>query len=282
MSLYLSAALSANRKGRFLQNVAAAVPMTEDWRSHPLPSGLLLLQAEELQAQADWQQLYDWAMQSGCAALVINPQIHQLDVLPRLSNALDWRLIPVSGVAQSDGLTSLLADELAMSLAGSAGSADRHLHQSADGVHTRYVRKHSNSGVFAVSTLPLWSLTLLDHTSALVEWLHWFLQHAGVVAEREDKPTSAVEFVPDRQDLVVLLLVSAADGMPLDTLAGNSGVQRMFDTRQLDLIKRANMLVEQGYISANRLTDKGSASFEASPYRAYAPLLAAELTKGAR
>lgn len=94
MSLYLSAALASNRKGRFLQTVAGATPLTKDWISSPPASGLLLVQAEELTDANTMQRLYHWAMQAGCAALVINLKAEQFTLLAHLSSPLDWQLVP--------------------------------------------------------------------------------------------------------------------------------------------------------------------------------------------
>ncbi|MGH2248828.1 hypothetical protein ACQ1Y8_15640, partial [Enterococcus faecalis] len=80
---------------------------------------------------------------------------------------------------------------------------------------TRYVRKHSNSGLFAVTTLPLWSLNLLDHTEVLVDWLNWFVDHAGVTTPVAEEKAELAAYLPDKYDLVVLLLLDAGHGKSL-------------------------------------------------------------------
>src|SRR5690606_27490968 len=96
MSFYLSSALASNRKGRFLQTVAGAVALESDWRSAPPDSGLLMVQAEELIEKDACQNLHQWAMQAGCAALIIDPQNGQLDKLAQLPSALDWTISPAT------------------------------------------------------------------------------------------------------------------------------------------------------------------------------------------
>lgn len=96
MSRYLSAALASNRKGRFLQTVAGATPLMKDWISSPPTSGLLIVQAEELTDANTMQHLYHWAMQAGCAALVINLKAEQFTLLAQLPYPLDWQLVPAS------------------------------------------------------------------------------------------------------------------------------------------------------------------------------------------
>lgn len=72
-----------------LQTVAG-LPLMKDWISSPPASGLLIVQAEEL-ADANTtylQHLYHWAMQAGCAALVINLKAGTICLISAI--ALHW------------------------------------------------------------------------------------------------------------------------------------------------------------------------------------------------
>ena len=282
MSIYLSAALASNRKGRFLQTVAGTTPLESDWLNSPPACGLLLVQAEELTDHEACQNLYLWAMQAGCAALVINPQTAQLAKLAELPITLDWSLAPASLSAHEPELTALLASETDQRVTGFAGSADRLQHMAGDAVHTRYVRKHSNSGLFAVTTLPLWSLSLLDHAEVLVSWLNWFLDHAGLVAPTAEKRTEFAEYLPDKYDLVVLLLLYAGSGKSLTALCENEAVKQMFDVHSLEITKRSEILLQHGFINEAGLTKVGKTALKTSQYWAYAPLLSEQLNTGAR
>ncbi|MBD1583432.1 hypothetical protein [Pseudoalteromonas sp. S16_S37] len=281
MSIYLSAALASNRKGRFLQSVAGATPLESDWLSSPPAGGLLLVQAGELTDHEACQNLYLWAMQAGCAALVINPQITELATLAKLPFALDWSLAPATLSAHEPELTALLASETDQMITGFAGSADRLQHMAGDAVHTRYIRKHSNSGLLAVTTLPLWSLSLLDHAEILVSWLNWFLDHAGLAAPIAEKKTALAEYSPDKYDLVVLLLLFAGSGKSLTALCENEAVKLMFDVHSLDITKRSEILLQHGFINEAGLTEAGKTALKTSQYWAYAPLLSEQLNTGA-
>lgn len=281
MSIYLSAALASNRKGRFLQTVAGATPLESDWLNSPPACGLLLVQAEELTDHEACQNLYLWAMQAGCAALVINPQIAQLATLAELPIAPDWTLVPATLSAQEPELTALLASETDQMITGFAGSADRLQHMAGDAVHTRYIRKHSNSGLFSVTTLPLWSLSLLDHAEVLVSWLNWFLDHAGLAAPIAEKKTALAEYLPDKYDLVVLLLLYAGSGKSLIALTENHAVKQMFDVHSLEITKRSEVLKQHGFINEAGLTETGKTALKTSQYWAYAPLLSEQLNTGA-
>nr|WP_320125888.1 hypothetical protein [uncultured Shewanella sp.] len=281
MSFYLSSALASNRKGRFLQTVAGAQPLEAEWLNSPPTSGLLLVQAEELTSNYTLQGLYQWAMQAGCAALIINPQTEQLDELAHLPSALDWTFAPAAFIAQEPGLAALLASETNLSIIGFAGNADRNQHMVGDGVHTRYVRKHSNSGLFAVTTLPLWSLSLLDHSDALVDWLNWFVAHAGLAAPIAEEKAELVDYSPDKYDLVVLLLLHAGKGKSLTVLTESHVVRLMFDVHSLDITKRSKVLLQYGFINEAGLTESGKNSLQASQYWTYSPLLSEQLNTGA-
>ncbi|GAA0655845.1 hypothetical protein [Rheinheimera tangshanensis] len=282
MNFYLSAALARNRKGRFLQTVIGARPLEAEW-PHSLPtSGLLLVQAEELTHSEALRALYQWAMQAGCAVLVIDPLAANLALLAKLSTPLDWRLAPAHINANESGVALILAGETNQALTGFSGSADRQQHMVGDIVHTRYIRKHSNSGVFAVTTLPLWSLNLLDHAEVLKSWLNWFVDHAGQATLITEKQPELAVYSPDKYDLVVLLLLYASNGKSLDKLVGSEPVKLVFDVNSLDITKRCEVLQMHGFINAAGLTESGRASLQASQYWAYAPLLIQQLSTGAR
>ncbi|WP_229624133.1 hypothetical protein [Vibrio parahaemolyticus] len=281
MSFYLSSALASNRKGRFLQTVAGAIPLDTEWLNSPPASGLLLVQAEELNEKQALIGLFQWAMQTGCSALVINPQPEQHVEFAELQPALDWTFAPASLISEDAGLTVVLASETNQAVVGFAGSADQRQHMAGDVVHTRYVRKHSNSGLFAVTTLPLWSLNLLDHTEALVCWLNWFIDHAGVATPVAEEKAELAAYLPDNYDLVVLLLLYSGHGKSLVALVDNDTVKLMFDVNSLDAIKRSETLQQHGFINETGLTESGKASLQASQYWAYAPLLSEQLDTGA-
>lgn len=281
MSFFLSSALASNRKGRFLQTVVGAEALEADWRSAPPDSSLLMVQAEELIDNDACQNLHQWAMQAGCAALIIDPKTGQLDTLGQLPSALDWTITPATLSVQESGLTAILSSETNQAIGGFAGSADHRQHMAGDVVHTRYVRKHSNSGLFAVTTLPLWSLNLLDHAEVLVSWLNWFIDHAGVANSIAEEKTELAEYSPDKYDLVVLLLLYAGNGRSLDGIVGNDTVKLLFDVNSLDITKRSEVLQQHGFINEAGLTETGKATLQMSQYWTYAPLLSEQLNTGA-
>lgn len=88
-------------------------------------------------------------------------------------------------------------------------------------------------------------------------------------------------YLPDKYDLVVLLLLYAGHGKSLAALVANDTVKLMFDVNSLDAIKRSETLQRHGFINETGLTESGKASLQASQYWAYAPLLSEQLDTGA-
>ena len=109
---------------------------------------------------------------------------------------------------------------------------------AGDVVHTRYVRKHSNSGLFAVTTLPLWSLNLLDHAEVLVSWLSWFIDHAGVANSIAEEKTELAEYSPDKIRFGCFVIALRWQWKKsLDRIVGNDTVKLLFDLNSLDINK---------------------------------------------
>jgi hypothetical protein len=222
MNIYITQLLSQNRKGRFLQNTIAAKVLESDWRYRAPINGLLIIEASEINGLQEWQKLYNWAMHSGCAVLVINPSQHVDTTWASLIGLVDWQLAPIHGIHCEQSIAALLSEEIDFALTGFMGDADPECHQ-IDGVdHTRYIKKHSNSGLFAMTTLPICSLSLLNHQEILLDWLAWFIDHAGVIEKDNHIASKPANFEMEDSDFVVLLMVFAGQGESLNTIIASS------------------------------------------------------------
>ncbi|MFP1482766.1 hypothetical protein ACLB1S_03625 [Escherichia coli] len=133
----------------------------------------------------------------------------------------------------------------------------------------------------AFTTLPLWSLTLLDHSELLVSWLNWFVDHAGI-AERIIEPKApSTDYTPDKHDLVVLRSLYAGGGiLNLQALSEHNAVKLMFDVNSLDIVKRGEMLRQHDFIDDAGHNSYGKHADKPRQYWAYAPLLGEQLHTG--
>lgn len=277
MEIFLSPALAANRKGRFLRGVLHAEILNHESVLELPDKGLLLLDGADLLSQESADELFDWSMQSGCAALVVSPIADNEMVLRALLLSLDWRLETVDQVVASDGMVSIIAAEVSQQVLGLVGGAEAVLHKANSTVHTRYVKKHSNSGLFALTTLPLWSVSLLDHADSLTEWLSWFVLHCGEPAQQIDSKLVARQLSP--LDYSVLLLASVGKGCSLEEISQKASRLQLFNLEELDLHNRWIDLEEYGYISQSKITELGLDELKKSPYWSYADLLSIQFTR---
>lgn len=277
MEIFLSPALAANRKGRFLRGVLHAEILNYESVLALPDQGLLLLEGADLSSQECADELFNWSMQSGCAALVLAPFADNETVLRALPLSLDWKLETVDQVVECDGMVSVIAAEVSQQVLGFVGGAEAVLHKANNTVHTRYIKKHSNSGLFALTTLPLWSVSLLDHADSLTEWLSWFVSHCGEPAQQLDNKLVARQLSP--LDYSVLLLASVGKGCSLEEISQKASRLQLFNLEELDLHNRWIDLEEYGYISQSKITELGLDELKKSPYWSYADLLSIQFTR---
>ncbi len=207
MNLLLSNGLQAHRRGRFLGTLlglanADVQPARAD--------GMVLMTGEEMQDpssdQAAWLR---WARQPG-HALVLLPPFKAGPVV----DGLDWRVDllqdPPSAVASAP-LSALLAAEVSFRLSGVDGDSDGsqgHLWSSGR-PSTRFWKAHSNSGLIAATTLPIWSITLMDSATLVQDWLRALFSHVGKPAATEAPDDGNSVATPTPQDFAVMVCCHA-------------------------------------------------------------------------
>jgi hypothetical protein len=226
----LHGSLAAHRRGRILQEAMSAVP------SSGLPDGgaVVLEFAEAFQAAERGQRarLIEWTKAPGHLLLLVPP------FGPAACDApVTWRAERVDGAPRGgQGLAELLAPEVGYRLTG-------HLQTPAIpgatwsdlSVCVGVYRMHPAAGLFAVTTLPLWSLAVLDATAELDDWLGSLLHLAG-----ESRPPQPVEVAPLSADHFGFLvyLLSQAFGDAEQALRGlsSSPVFRISEERGRSLL----------------------------------------------
>lgn len=274
MTIYLTPALASNRKGRFLSAQLGAKVVDENGFPE---NGLLLSLGDELTANAEAR--FNWAMQPSCGWLVLPPYGIEGNLFSDLPVSMDWQIQECINKAE-EGIAFLLGDELNQGWKGHSGGSEPVQHQSHDMVHTRFYRQKSNSGIFAATTLPLWSISLLDGEAEIEIWLGWFLTHCGEAAETE-KSLEIRAYQLEKLDFSLLLLVFVSPNLDALELEQQAEKMGLFNLSILDIPSRLPVLIENGYIREGCLTKLGEEAFRTSAYWAYAEVLAQQLQLGA-
>jgi hypothetical protein len=206
LNLLLSNGLQAHRRGRFLGTLLGlATGDVQPARAN----GMVLMTGEEIQVlpsnQAAWLQ---WARQPGHALVLLPPFIAGPVV-----DGLDWTVTllpdPPAAVAGAR-LSELIAAEVSFQLSGVDGDSDgsqEHL-WSGGRPSTRFWKAHSNSGLVAATTLPIWSITLMDSAPLVQDWLSALFSHVGQPAPDAPEERNSVA-TPTPQDFAVMVCCHA-------------------------------------------------------------------------
>ncbi len=270
MKLYLSSGLAAHRRGRFLASMLAAEPS----EASALPtSGLVLLTGEEFQTVKRNQESYvSWAREPGCALLLLPPYEGG-----RIFSSLDWEsdLSSYTPVAlESDSVAHKVVQEVMYRLKGEDGSSESTSgFQWADhSSHTRYWKAHPNSGVFAATVLPLWSISLLDQVGLVMDFLENIYKHTGTASSIETNvdglPINPL-LKPDWTVLVCCYGFETATAADLLKHLQTYTVP-LLDLDSFDLTQSIVRLKLNGFVNDQSLTPKGLAFLRSSKFWVFA------------
>jgi len=275
VKLYLTPELLAHRRGRFLSSLLAIEPSS----AAGLPeSGVVLMTGEQLQESSELQAACSaWTRQPGCTLLLLPPYKEG----PILS-ALDWAVEFSSDhpvVFEAASAERIVAQEVMYQLQGVDGSAAAGcgVHVEGQRSYTRYWKAHSNSGLFAATMLPLWSISLLNHAHLVTELLEDLNRHTGkasVPVAKDDQSENALH----PQDLTVMVCcygfeVATAASL-MDRLHGYA--VPLLNLAHFDLPESINRLRQGGLLNQQGLTQAGLAFLQASKYWAFAENLKGE------
>ncbi|WP_177198045.1 hypothetical protein [Nitrosomonas communis] len=238
---------------------------------HGLPqTGFVLMTGEQLQASRESQEeCAAWVRQPGCSLLLLPPYQEG-----SIFHFLDWvvELAPSIAVAVKRALLmSMLEGELTYRLRGVNGACTEDMPLGEPTCHTRYWKGHSNSGLIAATTLPLWSISLLDQAALVHDFLAKIERHCGLpsVTTEETKPQ---EDAIRPEDVTVLVCsygfnVATAEGLlsRLKTYA-----VPLLNLANFDLPESMVRLRNAGLINDNGLTEQGLAHLMGCKYWAFA------------
>lgn len=266
---YLIGKLAESPRGKRLLKSLSAKPMAEP----PAGPGVCLGSGQDYQTRTptEQRQWLKWAARPGCALLLVPPfqtaarhepngwEMVSLEKAP----ALDATAHPVLRLTQPE-LNVCVARGLA-----------RTLNAALDGPSTTQLggvfRKHPDSGIFAVTTVPVWSLALADHVAALTEWLTAWLALAGRAPDAEH-PVASPSFEPTQSHFSVLLYLASSKfssrATALEALAWND----TFELSDEDVPSLLGDLETAGLIAGGQLSEAGRLTVLESPYRHYAEI----------
>jgi len=264
---YIIGKLGDGPRGKRLLKSLAATSTAEP----PEETGVCLGGGQDYQTRtpAEQRQWLAWAARPGCALLLVPPlqtavrhepngwEIAPLD----MPLVLDPAAHPVLHLTQRE-ISSSLSRGLSRTLNGLIDGGTR---VQLNGLF----RKHPDSGIFAVTAAPLWSLALADHVPALTEWLTAWLALAGCPADAAH-PASAPAFEPTQSHYSVLLYL-ASGKFPnrvaaLEALVWND----TFELSGEDVPSLLDDLEAAELVVGGALSEKGRRTLLESPYRAYA------------
>lgn len=265
-STYLVGALASHSRGKVIGQVAEC----EKCDQLPEDHGLTIVFGNQFQElPKDTQETWvKWCESSGRTLLLIPPyQIGETE------EPLRWRTYRPDRVeVQRDAsVVSKLASEIKFEF-------DTDLQVAYDlgglsvsgGVNTAFFRKHPHSGLFAITGLPIWSLTVLDAKAEVARWLADLHRMAGKPQEDTAAELEPSEFVPTPDHFAVMLhlceRIAASRDEVLSTLAESPVLALPTDIGDSCL----SDLERVGFVHDFRLTDDGRDTLLESSYGVYA------------
>ena len=162
--IYLTGTLAEHRRGRVLKSTLNAhATMTL-----PNQPSIGLLFGSDFQEGSQEQQWFQWSQEAGHTLLLIPPFKSTTCSIP-----ITWEAMRRKNPAlmQNNSFLQALASEVQYEFRGQLQIAQPNGTWDDRSFCTIYYRKHPHSGIFALTSLPLWSLSVLDHSAELQEWL---------------------------------------------------------------------------------------------------------------
>ncbi|MBL9076018.1 MAG: hypothetical protein JNL08_00860 [Planctomycetes bacterium] len=256
----LHGALATHRRGMILREALSAEAATT------LPEGgaVVVAFADGFQGAeaAEQLRLVEWTRKPGHTLLLVPPFAATASERP-----VAWRADRLDGSPRgSEGLATLLAGEVTHRLEGKLQTPSVPGATWSDlSICLGTFRLHPAAGVFAVTCLPLWSLTVLDAPEELQRWLTGLVALAG-----EAKPSTApttIALAPDHYGLLVFLLSKAFDGEDTAIAAlGTSSIFRMAPGRARAVLGELRTL---GLVVGVQPTSEATELVMRSPYGIY-------------
>jgi len=264
---YVIGKLHDSPRGKRLLKSLAATPAAEP----PAGTGICLGSGHDYQTRtpAEQRQWLAWAARPGCALLLVPPFQTAVRHEPN-----SWEMVSLENTPSLDAtahpVLRLTQPEMNVCI---ARGLTRTLNSALDGPTAPQLcglfRKHPDSGIFAVTASPVWSLALADHVLALTEWLAEWLALAGRTPDAS-YPAAPASFEPTQSHYSVLLYLASGKfsnrSAALEALAWN----HTFELSGEDVPALLDDLETAGLIGGGALSELGQRTLLESPYRPYA------------
>lgn len=260
ISVFLYGALASHRRGRILEEALSAAP------TQALPQGRAIVTAfaDSFQiAQSEEQsRLVEWTRASGHLLLLVPPFALKPCLRP-----VSWRAERIDTTPRGgEGLAKVLAAEVSYRLTGNLQIPPVPGATWADlSVCVGSFRLHPAAGLFAVTCLPIWSLSVLDVPQEVEAWLTCLLDLAGPLQISQVQESSPLQ--PDHYGLLVFLLsrTFASEEQAFECL-GSSAIFRFSIERGRSLLQD---LRERGLVVGTAPTTQAHELVMHSPYAHY-------------
>lgn len=266
---WLFGRLGRHMRGQTLTELLAAMPTDE----LPTSNGVCFLFASEFQELDDTfrKRCLEWCSRPGRTMVIMPPMKLEVCKMP-----LPWRPLAAGAVdaTKAKGLAKLLAPELKYEMTTDLQPAklvDGEWNRG--GVNTAYFKQHPDSGVFAVTCLPIWSLTALDHGNLISEWIGSLHSLAGEPIAEDMEVGDEPVFKPSNDHFALLLHLNSGSWKSRDS-ALRALEKSVVLTLPTQRAAECMAELEDNQLAADgEITSGGKEVLGASPYMAYASTL---------
>jgi len=238
--------------------------------SPPDQAGVCFANGQDYQSRAlaDQNVWLDWASRPGCVFLLVPPFRTGVRCQPR-----DWEVTPASSVPETHHtdhqVIRLTGPEITGFVAsGLARPSDSKLVLSSGKQVSGLFRRHPDSGLFAVTTVPIWSLALADLPGVLLEWLDAWIGLAGKAVIPE--PQAAAAFVLRPLHYSVLLYLASGNYSDRESALRALTWSDTFELAEPEVAVLLQELEKAGLAENGKLTAAGKQALFESPYYAFA------------
>jgi hypothetical protein len=201
---FLHGALALHRRGKVLEEALSAAPI------EVLPDGravvIAFAEGFQLAPLEEQTRLISWTRASGHLLLLVPPFATRPCERP-----VSWHVERMDAAPRGgEGIAKVLASEVSYRLAGNLQTPAVPGATWADlSINVGSYRVHPAAGLFAVTCLPLWSLSVLDAVQELEAWLGRLLELAGDLhVSARPEPTA---LRPEHYGFLIFLLSKVFD-----------------------------------------------------------------------